>query len=418
MNFQLTQSITFLIVFGATVTVSFAQDDEFSETSSEGFVRVIQGKGIAIDFPAEQFTFSLDGLTQPGIQMSRFDEDSTAAFGTYIRRAYLTFQSKDEARGLEAVVRGDLTQASPLLDAYIGFELSDHLAFRAGQFQQPANPREMLFYEGNLAMPERSIVSRFYTATGREFGLAVMGSFGPSSGFIVRPTLAITSGDGINSFGSLSNDPDLGGLKYSGRIDLLPFGDFDIESAVDFERSESPRLAIGLASSYNDGASGPTGESHGDWQLYDATGAAQLPGYLKNVVDILAKFKGVTLLAEYVNAAAYRLDGAYTSAALGTLLMPTEISTLLMLGNAYNVEAGYLFLSGWSIDARFSQTFPEFVADQPASLLQVVDALGGCVTWHVNDQALKLQLSGDYLNYPDVPNQSGWVWTFQTQVQF
>jgi hypothetical protein len=98
--------------------------------------------------------------------------------------------------------------------------------------------------------------------------------------------------------------------------------------------------------------------------------------------------------------------------------MPTEISTLLMLGNAYNVEAGYLFESGWSVDARFGQTFPEFAADQPSSLLQVVDALGGCVTWHVNDQALKLQISGDYLNYPDVPTLSGWVWAFQTQVQF
>lgn len=418
MNLRLINRLALLALAGSTALTSFAQDDEFSEAPSEGLVRARHGEGISIAFPDEQFTFALEGLAQPGIRVSALETDSTAAFGTYVRRAYLTFHAKDDARGLEAVVRGDFTQTSPLLDAYIGYQVSDHVALRAGQFQQPANPREMLFYEGNLAMPERSILSRFYTATGREFGLAVMGNFGASDGFIVRPTLAITSGDGINSFGSLSNDPDLGGLKYSGRLDLLPFGDFDTESAVDFERSESPRLAIGLATSYNDGASGPTGESHGDWQLYDATGASQLPGYLKNVVDVLAKFKGATLLAEYVNAAAYNLDGAYTSAALGTLLMPTEISTLLMLGNAYNVEAGYLFESGWSIDARFGQTFPEFAADQPSSLLQVVDALGGCVTWHVNDQALKLQLSGDYLNYPDVPTLSGWVWAFQTQVQF
>jgi hypothetical protein len=98
--------------------------------------------------------------------------------------------------------------------------------------------------------------------------------------------------------------------------------------------------------------------------------------------------------------------------------MPTEISTYLMLGNAYNVQLGVALENGWAVDARFGQTFPEFAAEQPASQLQVIDALGGCLTWHCNEQALKLQLAADFWNSPDLPMNTGWFWTFQTQVQF
>ncbi len=394
------------------------QDDEFSESSDVGLIRVQHGEGIQISFPDEQYLFALEGLAQPGVQWRTLDLDSTSTLGTFVRRAYMTFRAVDEDRGLTAVVRGDFTQAQPLLDAYIDFRPQPHWWLRFGQFQQIANNREMLFYEGNLSMPERSLVSRLFSQTGREFGLAIGGHWGKEGGLLVRPMLAVTSGDGLNSFGTLSNDSDRGGLKYAGRLDLLPFGDFDAESAVDFERTATVRMAVGIATSYNDGASGPVGESHGEWALYDADGNQQLPGYLKNVVDVLAKYRGFTFLGEYVNAAAFGLDGSYTNAALGTLLMPTEISTYLMLGNAYNAQMGYCFANGWAVDARFGQTFPEFAAEQPASQLQVVDALGGCLTWHRNEQALKLQLAADYWNYPDLPTNSGWFMTFQTQIQF
>ena len=42
-------------------------------------------------------------------------------------------------------------------------------------------------------------------------------------GIGLSPKISVTTGDGKNSFGVLSNDVDNGGLKYGGRIDFYPF---------------------------------------------------------------------------------------------------------------------------------------------------------------------------------------------------
>ena len=393
-----------------------AQEEDFIGGEADFSATFRKGQGLEVGFPSSGYMFGFTGLAQPGMNISRSDADTTFALGTFTRRAYLTFKASDLERGIDVLVRANYIASTPLLDAYINYRINDWLAIRTGQFQNPSNNREMQFYEGHLAMPERSILSRTFVETGREFGLSITGSFGNAESLMVKPTLAVTSGDGINSFGSLSNDADKGGVKLGGRLDVYPFGDFDATSASDFERNESPKAVIGWATNYNMGASGPVGESHGDWLIFNENGQEQLPHYLKNHIDLLAKWKGATVLAEFTNAAAYQLDGAFTSASLGTLLMPTEISQYLMLGNAYNLQGGYLLKNGLQIDARFGQTFPEF--DEATSLLEVIDAVGGCLTWHVAEHALKLQLAAEYLNYQNRPSANGWTAAFQTQFLF
>jgi len=393
-----------------------AQEDDFVGGEADFSATFRKGQGLEVGFPGSGYLFGFTGLAQPGMSLSRLDADTTFSLGTFTRRAYLTFKASDLERGIDVLVRANYIASNPLLDAYINYAVNDWLSIRTGQFQNPSNNREMQFYEGHLAMPDRSLLSRTFVETGREFGLSLTGSFGSAESFMVEPSLAVTSGDGINSFGSLSNDPDKGGVKFGGRLDVYPFGQFDATSASDFERTETPKAVIGWATNYNMGASGPVGESHGEWLIFDENGQEQLPHYLKNHIDLLAKWKGASLLAEYTNAAAYQLDGAYTSASLGTLLMPTEISQYLMLGNAFNIQGGYLLKNGLQLDVRFGQTFPEF--DQGSSLLEVIDAIGGCLTWHVAEHALKLQASAEYLNFQERPQANGWTAAFQTQFLF
>ena len=393
-----------------------AQEEDFTGGEADFSATFRKGQGLEVGFPSSGYVFGFAGLAQPGMNLSQTDADTSLALGTYTRRAYLTFKASDMERGIDVLVRTNYIASTPLLDAYINYTVNDWLSIRTGQFQNPSNNREMQFYEGHLAMPERSLMSRTFVDTGREFGLSLAATFGNTESMMIKPVIAVTSGDGINSFGALSNDTDKGGLKIGGRLDVYPFGDFDTTSASDFERNETPKAVIGWATNYNMGASGPVGESHGEWLIFDANGAEQLPHYLKNHIDLLAKWKGASLLAEFTNAAAYQLDGAYTSASLGTLLMPTEISQYLMLGNAYNIQGGYLLKNGLQLDARFGQTFPEF--DQSSSLLEVIDAIGGCLTWHVAEHALKLQLAAEYLNYQNRPDANGWTAAFQTQFLF
>ena len=404
------------LIHGLTPGNLMAQEEDFVGGEADFSATFRKGQGLEVGFPSSGYLFGFTGLAQPGMSLSRLDADTTFSLGTYTRRAYLTFKASDLERGIDVLVRANYIASTPLLDAYINYAVNDWLSIRTGQFQNPSNNREMQFYEGHLAMPDRSLLSRTFVETGREFGLSLTGSFGSAESFMVEPSLAVTSGDGINSFGSLSNDPDKGGVKFGGRLDVYPFGQFDATSASDFERNETPKAVIGWATNYNMGASGPVGESHGEWLIFDENGQEQLPHYLKNHIDLLAKWKGASLLAEYTNAAAYQLDGAYTSASLGTLLMPTEISQYLMLGNAFNIQGGYLLKNGLQLDVRFGQTFPEF--DQGSSLLEVIDAIGGCLTWHVAEHALKLQASAEYLNFQERPQANGWTAAFQTQFLF
>ena len=404
------------LIHGLTPGNLTAQEEDFVGGEADFSATFRKGQGLEVGFPSSGYLFGFTGLAQPGMSLSRLDADTTFSLGTYTRRAYLTFKASDLERGIDVLVRANYIASTPLLDAYINYAVNDWLSIRTGQFQNPSNNREMQFYEGHLAMPDRSLLSRTFVETGREFGLSLTGSFGSAESFMVEPSLAVTSGDGINSFGSLSNDPDKGGVKFGGRLDVYPFGQFDATSASDFERNETPKAVIGWATNYNMGASGPVGESHGEWLIFDENGQEQLPHYLKNHIDLLAKWKGASLLAEYTNAAAYQLDGAYTSASLGTLLMPTEISQYLMLGNAFNIQGGYLLKNGLQLDVRFGQTFPEF--DQGSSLLEVIDAIGGCLTWHVAEHALKLQASAEYLNFQERPQANGWTAAFQTQFLF
>ena len=404
------------LIHGLTPGNLMAQEEDFVGGEADFSATFRKGQGLEVGFPSSGYLFGFTGLAQPGMSLSRLDADTTFSLGTFTRRAYLTFKASDLERGIDVLVRANYIASTPLLDAYINYAVNDWLSIRTGQFQNPSNNREMQFYEGHLAMPDRSLLSRTFVETGREFGLSLTGSFGSAESFMVKPSFAVTSGDGINSFGSLSNDPDKGGVKFGGRLDVYPFGQFDATSASDFERTETPKAVIGWATNYNMGASGPVGESHGEWLIFDENGQEQLPHYLKNHIDLLAKWKGASLLAEYTNAAAYQLDGAYTSASLGTLLMPTEISQYLMLGNAFNIQGGYLLKNGLQLDVRFGQTFPEF--DQGSSLLEVIDAIGGCLTWHVAEHALKLQASAEYLNFQERPQANGWTAAFQTQFLF
>ena len=131
--------------------------------------------------------------------------------------------------------------------------------------------------------------------------------------FGIVPQVAITSGDGRNSFGTDSRDVDLGGLKYGARLDIYPLGFFsegNDKSTADLAHEESPKLVLGVAASYNDGASHSAGEGHGDFFLYNADGRVQLPDYRQVYGDILVKYKGISVLGEYLIATATSLLGS------------------------------------------------------------------------------------------------------------
>ena len=64
----------------------------------------------------------------------------------------------------------------------------------------------------------------------------------------------------------------------------------------------------------------------------------------------------------------YTSNGANGLNNADLILLPTQISNYMVLGNQYNFQLGYLTNSGVSIDVRFGESTPEFEANQNSIL--------------------------------------------------
>jgi hypothetical protein len=230
--------------------------------------------------------------------------------------------------------------------------------------------------------------------------------------------VAVTSGDGRNSFGIDSRDSDKGGLKYSGRLDVYPLGFFSADNEdliADLAHEKSLKILVGGAASYNDGASNSVGEGHADFQLFDATGAAKFPDYRKFYGDILLKYEGFSFLGELAMTSATSLDGSYTAATISSPLIPMQISEYLALGTAYNAQLGYVTKSGYALDLRYDALMPEF-ANNAGSILKETSGLTLGFSKYFKQNNLKLQTSFSSVSYGNASTQL--LGTFLVQIVF
>ncbi|PQJ79707.1 hypothetical protein [Polaribacter porphyrae] len=395
-NFNYTKTLCTLIC----VCIPFfaiAQDDDEFEDEERNKAMFSLGNGLDFSFNDGDYHFNLGGFIQPSyqnIKMSGSDADNN--FNS--KRTFLQFSGNAKKEKVSFLIQLDYSLSDPLMDAWIGYHPTENITISFGQKQTFVNNREMTYREDRLQFNDRSFLSQTFSSTGREFGVFIESKFGEKFGIV--PMLAVTSGDGRNSFGANSRDTDLGGLKIGGRLDLYPLGYFkdgnDLTSA-DLGREEKLKLVVGFAGSSNKGASNANGEGHSDFLLYDANGANNLPDYNQLYSDILLKYQGFSFLAEYVNTSAGNLDLVYTDANATQLLAPTQISQFLVLGDSFNVQTGYVTKSGYSFDVRYESMSPEF-ENQTASILQDANAFTIGLTKYFKGNNLKVQTAYSNLN--------------------
>ncbi len=375
------------------------------------------GDGLRFSLSEDAYRFKISGFLQPSYQLDKMDK-SAAQHTFRTKRAYLNFSASGLQEKVSVFVQANFSQATPLLDAYGTWHFLPGWGLSLGQRRTFTNNREMTFDEDKLQFTERGQLSQAFNGNGREFGAFVEGKIGKS--FVIVPQLAVTSGDGPNSFGANAQDTDLGKLKYGGRLDVYPLGEFTEGNqgfAADLKHEASPKLVLGVAGSLNQGASNAKGEGHGDFAFYGKNKRSKLPDLRKLSADLLFKFQGFSLLAEYTNTSAANLNGIYldTTAAPTMLLKPGQISQYLVLGNAWNVQAGYALKQGYAVDVRYEQLNPEFT-DQAASHLQQakVSTLG--LSKYFKGNNLKVQAQASRIEYQNAVR--AWQGEFIFQVVF
>ena len=371
----------------------------FSQESERNNASFSLGDGISFSFNEGDYEFNIYGYIKPMYIYN--DEKIYTSDGEYSNtfrqfksqksNLFFTGFAKDEK--LSFTIQMDYSSSNPLVEAFIGYHINEKTSIYFGQMQVSHNNLEMTHNEDRLRFTDRGILSRTYTDDGEEFGLFFETSFGKS--FVFKPTFAITSGDGRNSFGDDSRDSDKGGIKYGSRINILPFGDFSIGnrlSTVDLTHEEKPKAQIGIAYSKNMGASNKVGDGHGDFILYNDSGDELFPDYSQLFLDLNLKYKGFSLVLEYADAFASGLDKIYTDPNAFNLLIPQQISEYLVVGNSQGIQVGYFTKNGISVDFIYENLKPEFDSHE-SSVLSKTSNMGIGLSKYLAGNNLKIQAS-------------------------
>lgn len=317
-------------------------------------------------------TLRLTGYLQPFAETKSYLDAETEPSTTRFRMRRLRLRLEGDTRDNRFSYRfqADLSgtgeeldgNSNFLLDAFVAYNITNRIKLSFGQRATYTDNRELFMNSSSLQLVERSRLTSAF-ATIREFGLFLEGNFRTGGGTYLKPYFVLTNGDGPNVFAG-----DRGGLKVGGRVDFLPFGLFTNLgqfNQADVVRELTPKLVIGANFSHNNGMSSRRGRESGAILYLDNQNRELLPDYTKYGVDLLFKYRGFSLIGEYLRSSAsvpdgitqrVRVDGS-TSTSFdvdGVQDVANYIKGRMMLGTGYNIQMGYLFKNGISVDGRYT----------------------------------------------------------------
>lgn len=238
----------------------------------------------------------------------------------------------------------DFTSNSPryILDAVLKWHFHDNFELWAGQTKLPGNV-ERVVSSASLQLIDRSIVNSRFNLD-RDIGLQLHHKFKLGEKFVIKEKLAFSQGEGRNI-----TSGSQGGMEYTGRLELLPFGEF-LEKGdyfqADLEREPSPKLMLGAVYDINNDAV-RTRSNLGSFMLLE-DGTLYETDIQTFFLDAVFKYRGLSVMAEY----AYR-DAEDPIARIQGENQAAEYRVLE--GQGINFQTAYLFKSNYEIAARYSR---------------------------------------------------------------
>ncbi len=347
----------------------------------------IPGNGITLASDDDNYKVVLRGYAQSLFESRRVRYDSVGFFDKSVynrfraRRVRLRISGKQSNPGFSYRLQLNLAESevendelsNVIWDAWVGYNINKYYRVSFGQKSSPTDNIEVLMASNTLQLPERSRLTGAFSNI-REIGLFLDGRNNiKGSKLVIKPSINLTTGDG---YGFKFNSKDFGGLKYGARVNFLPLGlfrNFGQFRQGDLVRELNPKLLIGFSASYNNGITSRRGRRNGDFIYYTLNGSDtsyQLPDFFKFGTDILFKYRGFSFIGEFVQTKAFIPDGIthrndrYNNPNNLTtnfrIYSPADyVRTQMMLGTGLNLQAGYIFKSLFSIDARFTSLRPD-----------------------------------------------------------
>jgi hypothetical protein len=369
----------------------------------------IDGEGTFLRLgKAEGATFNLASTIQSGFQFNQLDsingKSNTNRLSLNLVRISFTASGLKNKVSLGLV--NDFTGSSGLLEGWVGISvLNNHGKLTLGQRQTNTNNRLAMADERYASNMAQSLSGKSndgiaygglmqnFVGSSREGGIYFETNFSLKK-WRIYPSVSITTGKGQNFFVTQSNP----GFKYGGRIDVMPMGDFIKNGAFiadDIYRESKPKLAIGVAGSYNVQANSPIGSDNAGVAGIYKNGVAGYADYRKFVADGIFKYQGFAVVAEYISGSISGKD-LYTNATGTTKLTSPVASSLYNLGNALNLQGSYINQDGWAFNLRFSHITPEnYIA---SSLVHNQTWYTAGINKYLSGNALKIGLNVNYLD--------------------
>ena len=372
------------------------------------------GKGL-LNINAKDSTFSMNISARMQFLTSSTWSQSDDSFGSpesnfLVRRARLKFKGfayspkltyKLELGLSNRDISGanQFTSNAPryILDAYVRWNFYKNFTLQAGQGKLPGNI-ERVISSGDLAMVDRSILNSKFNID-RDLGVQLRHHFKLSENFIVKEIFAISQGEGRNITAG-----NLGGHQYTGRIEVLPFGNFKSKGdyrGADLEREQTPKLLIGVVYDLNNDAV----KSRSNQGSYLET----TDGFYKTDVNTLFfdthfKYRGFSIMAEYADRDA---DDPVAKNSDDSLT-----GDVVNIGNATNFQMGYVMPSNLSVTGRYTNINFDSIVTSNNKITQYTLGLSKYVAKH------KLKVQTDITYEDSVSSNDKIVYRLQFDIHF
>ena len=327
--------------------ISFVQSQEINAPKF--------GKGL-FNLVGQDSTWTMKvGLRAQLLGSSSWEENNGNETSFLTRRARLKFDGYAYSPKLKYKVElglsnRDLSGASQytsnapryILDAVLQWNFYQNFELWFGQTKLPGN-RERVISSGNLQQVDRSLLNSRFTID-RDFGFQLRHHFNLTETFIVKEIFSLAQGEGRNI-----TTGNLGGHQYTGRIELLPFGNFASKgdyTGGDLKREKKPKLAIGFSYDHNNNAV-KTRSNQGSYMTIDGVEDAYFETNINTVfLDAMFKYNGISLMAEYSDRTA---SDAFAKNSDGSLT-----GDEVQVGKGLNLQMGYLFNNDIELSGRYT----------------------------------------------------------------
>ena len=267
-----------------------------------------------------------------------------------------------------------------ILDAVVMWNFYENFELWAGQTKLPGNI-ERVVSSANLQLIDRSLLNSKFNID-RDMGIQLRHKLRLGGNWIIKEKFSISQGEGRNI-----TEGNIGGLQYTSRLELLPFGEFSSKgdySQGDLKREKSIKAMLGFTYDINENA--VKSRSNMGSYLIQSSGGLFETDITTIFLDGVIKYNGFALTGEYANRDADQIEALEEDG-------KTKTGAVVGAGSASNIQGSYLFKNNFEITARYTNiNFKEIT--RLSDLKQITFGVSKYVVGH----SLKIQADISLLN--------------------